>query len=66
MEFLVLKVHFKSATWGKETKAKQTKKLGVLCWNIVLKFRAILHTTQFLSISFVPRTVSGHLANTKK
>lgn len=34
MGVLVLKVRFKSATWSKETKAKQNRKLGGLCWNI--------------------------------
>lgn len=48
MEVLVLKVRFKSATWSKETKAKQNNKLGVLCWNITLSFVLFYTPPNFL------------------
>lgn len=43
MDVLVLKVRFKTATWSKETKAKQNKKLGDLCWNITVSCCFIHH-----------------------
>lgn len=49
MEVLVLKVRFKSATWSKETKAKQNKKLGVLCWNITFSFMLLYTPPHFLA-----------------
>lgn len=49
MEVLVLKVRFKSATWSKETKAKQNKKLGFLCWNITFSFMLLYTPPYFLA-----------------